>query len=365
MHIAVLACVATGATGAILAAVTSAQTLSEWDYMRLLKQAMESKDHLKLIHCFTNDWDIVAKPQLIFSDRGTIFDPVWGATLPHLVVPHADEWLLGLFLLCDLANGWFAGTTARLVAVAPLAESPRVSPGFFITATLFDLNRLAELIAVPAIAVADTVFKDALGRFNTARESHARTLGAPTWLRVCPACIADDHLLLKSSVLTGVSTCTVHQLVLQSLCACAGALFPWGKRTQPFTSGACGQPWANLPRQLDGQAHANEQVLHGLYAAMLSSHGRNTYSRARLLIREVVDRRVAAGERLGISPEVRGGRVLIEAGPSVAALVAGLAQFGIAPTDVAEGFEGDLSAEHAQHKQIKFGLAAARFWARV
>jgi hypothetical protein len=29
------------------------------------------------------------------------------------------------------------------------------------------------------------------------------------------------------------------------------------------------------------------------------------------------------------------------------------------------GFEGDLSAEHAQHKQIKFGLAAARFWARV
>jgi hypothetical protein len=29
---------------------------------------MESKDHLKLIHCFTNDWDIVAKPQLILSD---------------------------------------------------------------------------------------------------------------------------------------------------------------------------------------------------------------------------------------------------------------------------------------------------------
>ena len=93
--------------------------------------------------------------------------------------------------------------------------------------------------------------------------------------------------------------------------------------------------------------------------------GRNTYSRARLLIREVVERRVAAGERLGISPDVRVGRVLIEAGPSVAALAAGLAQFGIAPTDVAVGFEGDLSAEHAQHKQIKFGLAAARFWARV
>jgi hypothetical protein len=93
--------------------------------------------------------------------------PMWGATLPHLLVPRTDEWLLGLLLRCDLANGWFAGTTARLVAVAPLAESPRVSPGFFIRATLFDLNRLAELIAVPAIAVANTTFKDALGRFNT------------------------------------------------------------------------------------------------------------------------------------------------------------------------------------------------------
>src|SRR5712691_4314401 len=41
--------------------------------MRLLKQAMEPKDHLKLIHGFTNDWDVVAKPQLILSDRGSIF----------------------------------------------------------------------------------------------------------------------------------------------------------------------------------------------------------------------------------------------------------------------------------------------------
>src|ERR1700730_5818743 len=87
-------------------------------------------------------------------------ESMWGATLPHLVVPHADEWLLGLFLRCDLANGWCAGTTARLVAVAPQTEQQRVSPGFFIPATLFDLNRLAELIAVPSIAVADTAFKD-------------------------------------------------------------------------------------------------------------------------------------------------------------------------------------------------------------
>ena len=79
--------------------------------------------------------------------------PAWGTTLPHLVVPYSDEWLLGLLLRCDLANGWFAGTTARLAAVAPLAESPRVSPGFFITATLFDLHRLASLIAVSLEAV--------------------------------------------------------------------------------------------------------------------------------------------------------------------------------------------------------------------
>ncbi|MBV9894776.1 MAG: hypothetical protein JO020_11450 [Chloroflexi bacterium] len=70
IHIGVLVCVA---TGAILGAVTSAHALSEWDYMRLLKQAMEPKDQLKMIHGFVNDWDVVAKPQLILSDRGSIF----------------------------------------------------------------------------------------------------------------------------------------------------------------------------------------------------------------------------------------------------------------------------------------------------
>jgi len=70
VHIGVLVCVA---TGAVLSTVTSVRTLTERDYMRLLKQAMEPKDQLKLIHGFVNDWDVVAKPHLILSDRGSIF----------------------------------------------------------------------------------------------------------------------------------------------------------------------------------------------------------------------------------------------------------------------------------------------------
>jgi hypothetical protein len=120
-----------------------------------------------------------------------------------------------------------------------------------------------------------------------------------------------------------------------------------------------------LPRELDVQTFANEGPLRDMYDAILFGPGHNTYSRSRLLIREAVEPRVAAGERIGISREVKSGRVLVEAVPSVATLAAGLVQFGIAAKEVAVGFDGDLSAERAEHKRIKFGMAPVRFWARV
>jgi hypothetical protein len=51
--------------------------------------------------------------------------------------------------------------------------------------------------------------------------------------------------------------------------------------------------------------------------------------------------------------------------PSVATPAAGLVQFGIAAKEVAVGFDGEISAERAEHKRIKFGMAQVRFWARV
>lgn len=60
-------------TGCVMAAVLSPSQLTEEDYMRLLKMAMEPKDALKARYGFENDWPCTAKPGTIASDNGLIF----------------------------------------------------------------------------------------------------------------------------------------------------------------------------------------------------------------------------------------------------------------------------------------------------
>lgn len=60
-------------TGCPMAAVVVPNQLSEEDYMRLLKMAMEPKDALKARYGFENDWPCTAKPGTIASDNGLIF----------------------------------------------------------------------------------------------------------------------------------------------------------------------------------------------------------------------------------------------------------------------------------------------------
>ena len=186
-----------------------------------------------------------------------------------------------------------------------------------------------------------------------------------TALRICPACIAECHLMLKSSVLAGLSACAVHRLTLQSRCVCGRALFAWGKRTRPFVCGTCGAPWDRLPRRVVERAHVDERALRESYSALPYGPGHNTYSRSRLLIREAVEARVAAGDLQSTSADVQFGRVLVNAVPSVATLAIGLARFGIPAELVAAGYDADLQAERAHHRRIKLGLAAAWFCMRV
>jgi hypothetical protein len=70
VHAAVLICVK---TAAILGAVVSLDTLREEDYMRLVKQTLESKDRLTILYECKNDWPCSGKPAVIFHDRGKIF----------------------------------------------------------------------------------------------------------------------------------------------------------------------------------------------------------------------------------------------------------------------------------------------------
>jgi transposase len=70
VHAAVLACVK---TAAILGAVLSLGPLKEEDYMRLVKQSLERKDHLVGQAACEHPWPCFGKPAIIFHDRGKIF----------------------------------------------------------------------------------------------------------------------------------------------------------------------------------------------------------------------------------------------------------------------------------------------------
>ena len=69
-HAGVLICVK---TAAILGAVLSLDTLTEDDYMRLVKQAIEPKDAVVALYRCVQDWPCHGKPALILHDRGAIF----------------------------------------------------------------------------------------------------------------------------------------------------------------------------------------------------------------------------------------------------------------------------------------------------
>ena len=70
VHAAVLVCVK---TAAILGAVLALGPLKEEDYMRLVKQSLERKDHLVGITGCEHSWPCFGKPAIIFHDRGKIF----------------------------------------------------------------------------------------------------------------------------------------------------------------------------------------------------------------------------------------------------------------------------------------------------
>jgi len=70
VHAAALICVK---TAAILGAVLALGPLKEEDYMRLVKQSLERKDHLVGLAGCEHSWPCFGKPAIIFHDRGKIF----------------------------------------------------------------------------------------------------------------------------------------------------------------------------------------------------------------------------------------------------------------------------------------------------
>lgn len=184
-------------------------------------------------------------------------DPHWRSTLPHLVRPLEDEWLVGLLLRCDLANGWTAGTTTRgLRRPTSAVNILDMTMGAFATGRAFDLPRLADLLAVPLGSLQQATFEAGLDRLRGPGQVRPRQLNVARPFQVCPACIAGHRLVARAHVLPLMDSCLEHGLLLQRVCPCGAHLRPF-HRGEPFTCPECRAPWRKLPfRRVEDEALA-------------------------------------------------------------------------------------------------------------
>jgi hypothetical protein len=181
-------------------------------------------------------------------------DPRWLTTLPQVVSPRDDEWLGGLLLRCDAANGWASRTTvAHLMRVVKkrMREAWRSDLANLIVwgKTGGYLQGLAQLLALTPQQVRATTYTDELACLFGLRKVNATLLTLSFSFQLCPACIAEERMLRRVLVLPYVVVCPEHQLALQHSCQCGAALRLFSKRTAPFCCAQCGADWGSLPRQ--------------------------------------------------------------------------------------------------------------------
>lgn len=171
----------------------------------------------------------------------------WLTTVPHVVTPLADEWLVGLLLRCELANGWSAGTLGRRLHRSPTSlDLLDKTLGTFATARALDLLRLAALLAVPLGSLQQTTFETGLMRLRASGQARPRRVAIARPFRVCPVCIADQRLIALDHILPLMETCLEHGTRLEHVCRCGARLRPF-QGAEPFTCPVCALGWWELP----------------------------------------------------------------------------------------------------------------------
>jgi hypothetical protein len=174
--------------------------------------------------------------------------PAWTHTFPHRVTPKPGESLVSLLLRCDLENHWASGTSCRWLLRALLPKgSVRVNRANLFLPPQQLIALLAQRLALPFDAlVATTFLREHLRFFGTMAPSLG-DLCFWSGFHLCPLCIQEQRLLLRSQFLFGRRCCLHHQVLLLPSCACGTLLKPFHLTTTPFTCSACLQPWGTLP----------------------------------------------------------------------------------------------------------------------
>jgi TniQ len=195
----------------------------------------------------------------------------WFTTFPHRVSPIADEWLPGLLLRCDEANGWGSGTTFRYLREHTQLERLASGPQLIVMpATL--LERLAQLLLIPEKSLLPTTYHAELARLYDSPHPHGRHFSPQYTFHVCPACVAHTRLLTRTLVWPSLHYCPLHQIELRNRCQCGAVLWLFSGKTAPFTCVACGLDWGALPhRQIPRTRVQRERQLRSFYEYFLAS----------------------------------------------------------------------------------------------
>lgn len=170
--------------------------------------------------------------------------PAWSTTFPHRVVPNPEEALVSLLPRCDEENGWTCGTTWAHLRSA--GHYPGALPDLIVPSHGL-VEALAEILFLPTSTIAATTYLWELMRFFGTATPSPGDLCSSFVFHLCPGCLRQQRMLLRSHLLLGMTTCLHHHLSLLSSCTCGTALEPITPRTSPFTCPTCRQDWGELP----------------------------------------------------------------------------------------------------------------------
>lgn len=176
-----------------------------------------------------------------------ISDPAWQTTFPFLVEPGENEWLTGLLLRCDEANHWGSGTT--LTHILRMNEKTAKSQMSLIVPSGVRLDDLAQVLAVPMHTLLATTYQEELARIYDVKSPSPLLLTTSFSFQLCPVCVEEQRMLLRSFALQHITFCPQHLVALVDTCQCGASLRPFSWQALPFTCSKCGLSWAKLPRR--------------------------------------------------------------------------------------------------------------------
>lgn len=176
----------------------------------------------------------------------SLADIRWFQALPLLVSPRADEWFAGLLLRCDEANLWESGGTLAHVLQTARKTDQKKDANLVLPA-LRVMNQFAECLTLPTEQVLTTTFYTELARCYGTMNPHVSQLNRVLPLRICPNCLREARLLMRSLMLTHLHFCPSHHVAFVGFCQCGSRLKLFDASASPFVCSQCKTDWRSLP----------------------------------------------------------------------------------------------------------------------